>query len=70
MLISPAALSGAPQVPRACRNAQAAPHPGALGLAATGFGDRTSVVLDRHVYADDAQARAEAERDAWAACLA
>jgi uncharacterized protein YndB with AHSA1/START domain len=46
------------------------PHPGVLGLAATGFGDRTSIVVDRYVYADDARARAEAEREAWAAYLA
>lgn len=47
------------------------PHPGVLSLVATDFGGRTSVVLDRYVYADrDAQAAAEAERRAWEARLA
>jgi uncharacterized protein YndB with AHSA1/START domain len=47
-----------------------APHPGVLSFIATGFGDRTSVVVDRYVYGADAQARADAERRAWEAHLA
>ena len=46
------------------------PHPGVLSLIATGFGGRTSVVVDRYVYADGATALAEAERRGWEAYLA
>lgn len=47
-----------------------APHPGVLSLIATDYGGRTSVVVDRYVYADDAQAAADAERRAWERHLA
>jgi uncharacterized protein YndB with AHSA1/START domain len=43
-----------------------APRPGALSFIATDFGDRTSVVVDRYVYGDDAKAAAEREAAAWA----
>jgi uncharacterized protein YndB with AHSA1/START domain len=43
-----------------------APQPGALSFIATGFGDRTSVVVDRYVYGDDAEAAAKREAAAWA----
>ncbi|MGH3921518.1 MAG: SRPBCC family protein [Pseudonocardiaceae bacterium] len=46
------------------------PHPGVLSFIATDFGGRTSVVVDRYVYADNgAQVAAEAERRAWEAHL-
>lgn len=42
-----------------------APHPGVLSFIATDHGGRTSVVVDRYVYADDAEVTADAERRAW-----
>lgn len=45
------------------------PHPGVLSFIATDFGDRTSVVLDRYVYAQDARAAVADEERVWASFL-
>jgi uncharacterized protein YndB with AHSA1/START domain len=47
-----------------------APHHGVLRLAGTGFGGRTSLVVDRYVYERGAEAAADADAGAWTAYLA